>query len=88
MGNVWPATYGATVIVVPRETTRDPGLLLELLKREKVTVLNQTPSSFYNLLAIALEHSRMRSRASVCHFWRRSIAARLSQEMEPHLIRK
>jgi amino acid adenylation domain-containing protein len=42
--------YGATLIVIPKMTARDPLEFLKVLSREKVTVLNQTPSAFYNLL--------------------------------------
>ncbi|NSL86076.1 amino acid adenylation domain-containing protein [Chitinophaga sp. Mgbs1] len=41
--------YGGRVIVVPRHVTQDAVLFGELLIRERVTVLNQTPSSFYVL---------------------------------------
>ncbi len=45
---------GGRVIVAERETLRDPVALLNLLKRERVTVLNQTPAAFYNLMTAAL----------------------------------
>ncbi len=41
--------YGGRLVVVPAETARDTSAFLHLLKREGVTVLNQTPSAFYNL---------------------------------------
>ncbi len=41
--------YGGKLVIVPKETSRDSGKFLALLKSEKVTVLNQTPRSFYNL---------------------------------------
>ena len=41
--------YGGKLIIVPKEATRDILLFSELLIKEKVTVLNQTPSAFYNL---------------------------------------
>ncbi|MCW3467115.1 non-ribosomal peptide synthetase [Chitinophaga nivalis] len=41
--------YGGKLIVVPRHVTQDAVLFGELLIRERVTVLNQTPSSFYVL---------------------------------------
>ena len=44
---MWGALLcGARVVVVPHATSRDPASLLELLARERVTVLNQTPSAF------------------------------------------
>ncbi len=41
--------YGARLIVIPRMMARDTVLFLELLKKETVTILNQTPSAFYRL---------------------------------------
>jgi amino acid adenylation domain-containing protein len=46
--------YGGTLVVVPEQVTKDPSLFLGLLAREKVTVLNQTPTAFYNLTVEAL----------------------------------
>jgi amino acid adenylation domain-containing protein len=48
---IWGALlYGGRLVVVPAEATRSPGLLHELLAGEGVTVLNQTPSAFRQLL--------------------------------------
>jgi syringomycin synthetase protein SyrE len=52
--------YGGKLIVIPRMVTRDPGQYLEILKREKVTVLNQTPSAFYRLSAAEMSQSGFR----------------------------
>ncbi|MEC0802674.1 condensation domain-containing protein, partial [Bacillus atrophaeus] len=43
--------YGGRIVVVPKLITQDPKQFLELLKAEKVTVLNQTPTAFYHLIA-------------------------------------
>ncbi|MBV2155097.1 non-ribosomal peptide synthetase, partial [Kitasatospora sp. SUK 42] len=52
--SVWelwgPLLYGGRLVVVDYETSRSPGRFLELLARERVTVLNQTPSAFYQLV--------------------------------------
>ncbi|MGH8902423.1 MAG: amino acid adenylation domain-containing protein [Egibacteraceae bacterium] len=48
---IWGALlHGGRLIVVPYEVSRSPGQFLELLTREGVTVLNQTPSAFYQLM--------------------------------------
>ena len=41
--------YGGKLVVIPGITARDPRRYLEILKKQGVTVLNQTPSVFYNL---------------------------------------
>ncbi|SFE91411.1 non-ribosomal peptide synthase domain TIGR01720/amino acid adenylation domain-containing protein [Chitinophaga sp. CF118] len=41
--------YGGRLVLVPKNIARDITLFGELLIREKVTILNQTPSSFYVL---------------------------------------
>jgi iturin family lipopeptide synthetase A len=40
---------GGKLIVVDRNTTMDPAVFLKQLKREQVTILNQTPPAFYHL---------------------------------------
>lgn len=48
---IWGALiYGGRVVVVPHRISRSPGEFLDLLEREKVTVLNQTPSAFRALI--------------------------------------
>ncbi|MFB7716208.1 non-ribosomal peptide synthase/polyketide synthase [Nocardia sp. NPDC056100] len=53
--SVWelwgPLLHGGALAVVDYETSRSPELFLELLRREQVTVLNQTPSAFSQLVA-------------------------------------
>ena len=41
--------YGGKLILVSDDTARDPKLFLDLLRKEQVTILNQTPTYFYNL---------------------------------------
>ncbi|MGW1352917.1 amino acid adenylation domain-containing protein [Streptomyces sp. NPDC002409] len=48
---VWGAlAHGATLVVVPEETARSPRSMLDLLVRERVTVLNVVPSVFRHLV--------------------------------------
>ncbi|MGD2087798.1 MAG: amino acid adenylation domain-containing protein [Candidatus Aminicenantes bacterium] len=47
--------YGGKLVIIPKITTRAPGKYLEVLKKEKVTILNQTPSAFYGLITEELK---------------------------------
>jgi iturin family lipopeptide synthetase B len=46
--------YGGRLIIVSKITARDTEKFLDILETGKVTVLNQTPSAFYNLAAGSL----------------------------------
>jgi len=49
---IWGAlAHGGRLVVVPAAVSRDPAAFLRLLERERVTVLNQTPSAFHQLSA-------------------------------------
>ncbi|MGW6737494.1 amino acid adenylation domain-containing protein [Streptomyces sp. NPDC055013] len=52
--SVWelwgPLLHGGRLVVVPHAVSREPAAFLELLQRERVTVLNQTPSAFHELI--------------------------------------
>lgn len=52
---MWMAlTTGASVVAVPSEVARSPHAFVELLARERVTVLNQVPSVFRHVAAAYL----------------------------------
>ncbi|HEY0804543.1 MAG TPA: amino acid adenylation domain-containing protein, partial [Pseudonocardiaceae bacterium] len=49
---LWGALlHGGRLVVVPHEISRSPNDFLRLLADERVTVCNQTPSAFYQLMA-------------------------------------
>jgi amino acid adenylation domain-containing protein len=53
---LWGALcYGGRLLVVPYWTSRSPTDFLRLLVAEKVTILNQTPSAFRNLIQVQAE---------------------------------
>ncbi len=48
---LWGALlYGGRLVVVPKMVARSPRDMLELLVKERVTLLSQTPSAFYQLM--------------------------------------
>lgn len=42
--------FGGRVVIIPKLVAMDTVAYMKILRREKVTILNQTPSAFYNLL--------------------------------------
>ncbi len=57
--SVWelygPLLYGGRLVIVDYLTSRNPEAFAQLLSREGVTVLNQTPSAFTNLAAAEMQ---------------------------------
>ncbi|HEY0603503.1 MAG TPA: amino acid adenylation domain-containing protein, partial [Herpetosiphonaceae bacterium] len=50
---IWGALlHGGRLVIVPYLTSRDPEAFYDLLRSEQVTVLNQTPSAFRQLIAV------------------------------------
>ncbi len=50
---IWGALlFGGRLVLLPETTARAPELLTSLLRSERVTVLNQTPSAFHQLLSV------------------------------------
>jgi len=47
------------LIVVSYSISRSPGEFLTLIAREGVTILNQTPSAFYQLVQAEREHPEL-----------------------------
>ncbi|MCP4152466.1 MAG: AMP-binding protein, partial [bacterium] len=47
--------YGGKLILIPGMVTKDTARYLEILKEQKVTVLNQTPQAFYSLAHLEMQ---------------------------------
>lgn len=43
--------WGGTIVIIPNNVKKDTKALLSILHKEKITILNQTPSAFINLQA-------------------------------------
>ena len=52
MGNLGALLYGGKLVVVPYWISRSPKDFYQLLVEEEVTVLNQTPSAFRQLIQV------------------------------------
>lgn len=48
---------GGTLVIVPESVRKDPANVLDLIEKNKITVLNQTPSAFSNLIIEEKRHS-------------------------------
>ncbi|MBQ9894376.1 MAG: amino acid adenylation domain-containing protein [Ruminococcus sp.] len=44
--------YGGKLVVVSEDEAKDPELFIKLLREQNVTVLNQVPTAFYNLMRV------------------------------------
>ncbi|MGW2048295.1 non-ribosomal peptide synthase/polyketide synthase [Streptomyces sp. NPDC001858] len=86
--SVWelwgPLLHGGRLVVVDHETSRSPGRFLELLASERVTVLNQTPSAFYQLMQADAEQPRELSLRTVVFGGEALEHARLASWYERH----
>lgn len=49
--------HAATLVILPEITTKDPEQFLRLIYNEKITILNQTPTAFSNLISEEKKYS-------------------------------
>ncbi len=54
--------YGGRLVLVPRLMAKEPTEYLNLLKKEQITVLNQTPTAFYHLMKEELKSTEKQLR--------------------------
>ncbi len=55
---IWGALlHGGRLVLLPETVSRSPEHMVALLRRERVTVLNQTPSAFHQLLTVLFDES-------------------------------
>ncbi|MBG9794155.1 diguanylate cyclase [Paenibacillus dendritiformis] len=65
---IWGALlHGGRLVVVPHAVSRSPREFLRLLAQEGVTVLNQTPSAFYQLMQADREQPELGQTLSLRH---------------------
>ncbi|MGD2088933.1 MAG: amino acid adenylation domain-containing protein [Candidatus Aminicenantes bacterium] len=50
--------YGGKLVIVPKMLSRDTQKFLQLLREKRVTILNQTPSAFYNLVNLEFQQPK------------------------------
>lgn len=57
---IWGALlHGGRLVIIPHTVSRSPKEFLQLLVQEKVTILNQTPSAFYQLMQADRENPKL-----------------------------
>jgi amino acid adenylation domain-containing protein len=48
--------FGGKLVIIPKATAQNPAAFLQVVKDQQVTVLNQTPGSFYNIIEEEMGH--------------------------------
>ena len=76
---------GGKLVIVPPLTAKNPAEFLALLSRERVTILNQTPTYFYQLLREVFSGPSVQFADSQRHLRRRSTQPAVAQGFQDEL---
>uniref|UniRef100_UPI00046FE480 non-ribosomal peptide synthetase n=1 Tax=Paenibacillus massiliensis TaxID=225917 RepID=UPI00046FE480 len=72
--------YGGKLVMVPSLTAKNPAQFLKLLEEQEITILNQTPTYFYQLLREALAAPQQKLRVRQVIFGGEALSPQLLKE--------
>ncbi|MCW1941621.1 hypothetical protein OMD49_28725 [Bacillus anthracis] len=82
MGNVRALLYGGKLVVVPSLIAKDPEQFRQLILSQGVTILNQTPTYFYQVLQEEMQHDLKELKLRKVSFWWRGTQSIVIEGLE------